>query len=372
MCIFLTTKKYYYLHDSNQLYCKRLYAHRFYKDKGEFIMATLKDVAKLACVDVSTVSRALNNTSYVHPDTKARIYAAVKELSYTPNVLAQGLRQGKRHTIGVVVPRLFLTVFAEITQGIEEAARRRGYATLLSSTEDDPEIEKQILNRLRNGFVDGIIIAGTGKNNRLLRDIRSTGLAVTQIIRKQDPQINSVIVDYSVCGYDAVKYLAAKGCKEIGLVNGSMNIAPYKERYKGYSKAIKELGLSETISRHDEYTTNLNSMEHGYQAVLELLDMNPYLDAIMAAVDIQGIAALRVLHEKGIKVPEQIRVISLTGHSIGSMLETSMTSMEMPALEIGEKAALMTIEDIESKKKIGESHPQHLMFSSTLIERESS
>lgn len=67
-------------------------------------MATLKDVARLACVDVSTVSRALNNTSYVHPDTKARIFAAVKELSYQPNVLAQGLRQGKRHTIGVVVP----------------------------------------------------------------------------------------------------------------------------------------------------------------------------------------------------------------------------------------------------------------------------
>lgn len=335
-------------------------------------MATLKDVAKLACVDVSTVSRALNNTSYVHPDTKARIYAAVKELSYTPNVLARGLRQGKRHTIGVVIPRLFLTVFAEITQGIEEEARRKGYATLLCSTEDNPEMEKQILNRLRNGFVDGIIIAGTGKNNRLLRDIRSSGLAVTQIVRKQDSKINSVLVDYSVCGYDAVKYLAAKGCKEIGLVNGSMNIAPYKERYDGYSKAIKELGLSETISSPDEYSANLNSMEYGYQAVEELLDMNPHLDAIMAAVDIQGIAALRVLHERGIKVPEQIRVISLTGHSIGGMLETAMTSMEMPAQEIGEQAALMTINDIESEKKTGINYPQHLMFSSTLIERESS
>ena len=92
-------------------------------------MATLKDVAKLACVDVSTVSRALNNTSYVHPDTKARIFAAVKELSYQPNLLAKGLRQGKRNTIGVVIPRLILTGFAEITQGIEEEARKPGYAT---------------------------------------------------------------------------------------------------------------------------------------------------------------------------------------------------------------------------------------------------
>ena len=102
-------------------------------------MPTLKDVARLACVDVSTVSRALNNTSYVHPDTKARIFAAVKELSYQPNVLAQGLRQGKRHTIGVVVPRLHLTLFADITQSIESESRKLGYATLtLFQSADHP------------------------------------------------------------------------------------------------------------------------------------------------------------------------------------------------------------------------------------------
>ena len=73
-------------------------------------MATLKDVAKLACVDVSTVSRALNNTSYVHPDTKARVYAAAKELGYHPNIMAQALRQGRRHTLGMIVPRLDLEI----------------------------------------------------------------------------------------------------------------------------------------------------------------------------------------------------------------------------------------------------------------------
>ena len=87
-------------------------------------MATLKDVAKLACVDVSTVSRALNNTSYVHPDTKARVYAAAKELGYHPNIMAQALRQGRRHTLGMVVPRLDLAIFAEILQGFERDGRR--------------------------------------------------------------------------------------------------------------------------------------------------------------------------------------------------------------------------------------------------------
>ena len=106
-------------------------------------MATLKDVAKLACVDVSTVSRALNNTSYVHPDTKERIYAAAKELGYHPNVMAQALRQGKRHTIGVIVPSLFLSVFAGITLGIEQEAQKQNYGVLLCCTSGDPVIAPQ-------------------------------------------------------------------------------------------------------------------------------------------------------------------------------------------------------------------------------------
>ena len=109
-------------------------------------MATLKDVAKLACVDVSTVSRALNNTSYVHPDTKARVYAAAKELGYHPNIMAQALRQGRRHTLGMVVPRLDLAIFAEILQGFEHEALALGYSTIISVTDDDPKIEKECLD----------------------------------------------------------------------------------------------------------------------------------------------------------------------------------------------------------------------------------
>ena len=330
-------------------------------------MATLKDVAKLACVDVSTVSRALRDDSYVHPDTRARIMAAVKELSYTPNVLAQGLRKGKRHTIGIVIPRLHFTVLAEITQGIEEEARKHGYATLICTTEDDPKIEKECLNRLRNGFVDGIILAGTGRNNRLVQNILADGLAVTQIVRRQDPDLSSVIVNYTKCGYDAVKYLAEKGCREIGLINGSMKLAPYKERYNGYRQALNELGLEETTAAVEG---QVNSMEYGYSCTLDLLDQNPELDAIMAAVDAQGIGALRALKEQGRAVPDEIRVISLTGHAIGSMLETSLTALEMPAREMGTKSAAMTIEHIEAPGD-GKPSPQHLVFQSRWAQRES-
>lgn len=331
-------------------------------------MATLKDVAQLACVDISTVSRALNNTSYVHPDTKAKILAAVKELSYQPNVLAQGLRQGKRHTIGVVVPHMQITVFTDIAQSIEIEARKFGYATLICHTNDEPSLEKECLNRLRNGFVDGIIIAGTGKNGHLVRDIRASGIAVIQLVRKQEATISSVTADYDACGYNTVKYLAAKGCKEIGLINGSTSLAPYLDRYNGYHRAMDELGLLETCAESKE---QFNSFEYGYACTLELLDQNPDLDAIMAAVDIQGIGAMRALKLRNIRVPEQIRIVSLTGHSIGGLLETTMTSLEIPAKEMGEKATHMVIAEIEApataKPKI-----EHVVFGTSLVERESS
>lgn len=170
-------------------------------------MATLKDVAKLANVDVSTVSRALNNTSYVHPDTKKKIFKAVEQLSYRPNLLAKGLKQGKRRTLGVVVPSVNLSLFGEIVQGIEMQAGNRGYSLMICMTKDDPDIEAECLNRLRNGLVDGILIASTGQNTRLIRDIKANGVAVVQLVRNQDRKFSSVEADCFSCGYEAAKYL---------------------------------------------------------------------------------------------------------------------------------------------------------------------
>ncbi|ESL03564.1 transcriptional regulator, LacI family [Catonella morbi ATCC 51271] len=333
----------------------------------EETMATLKDVAKLANVDISTVSRALNNTSYVHPDTKAKILDAVKTLSYRPNIIAQSLKQGKRHTIGVVIPRLSFSVFADITQGIEETAHKRGYETLICNTNDNINTEKDCLNRLRNGFIDGLIIAGTGGNNRIIRDLVSSDIPVTQIVRKQDLRISSITVNYENCGYEAVKYLAGKGAKNIGLINGSMKLMPYKDRYMGYKRALEELELEETTAEIPNI--NVNSFEYGYNCALKLIDSNSSLDAIMVAADIQGIGAMRAILENGLSIPNQIKLISLTGHSIGSMLWPAMTAMEMPGFEIGSQAATMNIDEIENLSK--KDLPKHLTFSSTLIERES-
>lgn len=220
---------------------------------------------------------------------------------------------------------------------------------------------------MRNGFVDGIIIAGTGYNNRLLRDIQASGIAVIQLIRRQEKRISSIVADYEACGSDAVHFLYRKGCREIGLINGTLELAPYKGRHDGYCKAIKKLGLAENLSQSDY---PVNSFEHGYECANQLLDDVPRLDAIMAAIDIQGLGAIRALTERKIRVPEEVKVISLTGHAVGAMLETSMTSMEMPAHEMGVRAAQMLIDAVDAPS--GEKPSvQHLTFATVLAERES-
>ncbi len=330
-------------------------------------MATLKDVARLAHVDVSTVSRALNNTSYVHPDTKARVLAAAKELGYHPNVAARALRQGRGHILGVVVPRLHLTIFSEILQGIEEEAQKHGYMTTVCVTEDDPKIERDRLSRLRDSGVDGIIIAATGRNGRILRDIQAGGVPVVQLVRRQELELSSVVADFEASGREAVQYLYQKGCRAIGLIAGAQHLAPYRGRYEGYRKAVEELGLEEITGSSDRI---VNSFGYGYESAKQLLDENPDLDAIIAAVDVQGLGAIRAAAERGLKIPDQIKIMSLTGHRVGRMLETTMTSIEMPAFQMGETVTKLTIDEIEADSKHKPAH-RHINFAQNLVERES-
>jgi LacI family transcriptional regulator len=330
-------------------------------------MATLKDVAKLANVDASTVSRTLNNNSYVHEDTRRRVMEAVEQLSYKPNLLAQGLRKGKRQSIGVIIPSISLSIFSDIVQVIEREATKLGYRIIICISDDDPEIEKEYIERLRNGLVDGIIIASTGKNNAALRNIQNSGIAVIQLIRKQDKTLSSIVANYRSSAYEAVKYLVSRGCKKIGLINGSMKVLPYIERCEGYKQAIQEFGLEayviESKSKKESY------FEDGYTGAKKLLEKDPDIDGIIVAADMHGIGVIRYLKEQKIAIPDQIKVMSLTGHSIGGMLETAMTSVELPSQEIGELITKSIVKDIEAPKNV-KRIPVHQELGVSLVERE--
>ncbi len=334
--------------------------------EGRKSMATLKDVAKLASCDISTVSRALNNSAPVHPETRARIMAAVKKLGYRPNMIAKSLKMGRRNLIAFVSPTIRLNIFSDLSVEIQREADRMGYRTLIINTKADALNEANCLNELR-GIVDGIIIASTGQNNRLLREIADDGTAVVQLIRKQDESISSVISNYYDASKQAVRFLYRKGCRYIGLLHGNVNVKPFEERLKGYRKVIRELHLPEIIAGTDAFT--VQGFNDGLKGTKKLLEMEPQLDAVLAETDLQGLGSIRALKELGISCPDQVKIISLTGFSLGPMMETAMTSMEVPSPEMGSAALRLLIDQIESGDKKKPSR-QHIVFNASLTERE--
>lgn len=329
-------------------------------------MTTLKDVAKLANVDVSTVSRALNNSGYVHPQTKKRIMDAVEKLSYKPNLLIKGVKKGKRKNICVMIPSLFLSMFGELVQLIEEKARDYEYETVIINTNDDPDVEEASLKKVRDSYTDGLLIVSTGQNKRLIRDINSSDLPVVQLVRNQTDHLSSVDVNYFNCAHEGVHFLHKCGCERIALINGILEIRPFAERYRGYLKAISELSQDDLSISNDYY--NMDFFKTGSNKFKELDEKYGDIDGILTGNDLQAMGVLRAAKDLAYRVPEDLKIMSLTGHSIGDLLETKITSMEMPLDLIANKSVELLINKINSKSDY--SQVEHVTFNTSLNIRE--
>lgn len=329
-------------------------------------MTTLKDVAKLANVDVSTVSRALNNSGYVHPQTKKRIMDAVEQLSYKPNLLVKGVKRGKRKNLCVMIPSLFLSMFGELVQLIEEKARDYEYEIVIINTNDDPDVEETSLKKVRDSYTDGMLIVSTGQNKRLIRDINSSDLPVVQLVRNQTNHLSSVDVNYFNCAHEGVHFLHKCGCERIALINGIMEIRPFAERYRGYLKAIYELDQDDLSISNDYY--NMDFFKTGYNKFEELDEKYGDIDGILTANDLQAMGVLRAAKDLGYEVPEDLKILSLAGHSMGDLLETKITSMEMPLDLIANKSVELLINKINSKSDY--SQVEHVTFNTSLNIRE--
>lgn len=312
-------------------------------------MATLKDVAKLACVDVSTASRAINNTSYVHPATKKRIIDAVKELGYTPSLVKSILKKGKYRTLAVVVPNSNLTIFSDIIKSIKSETKEREYSIIVGETQNDPDEELELLNRLRNGFIDGMIIAATGDNKTVIKDMEVSGIKVVQILRNDIKTIPSVTANFYSSGYNAVDFLYNQGCMNIGFINGPNHLKPYYERYQGYHDSIVERKMDEIINSSVNLESNL--LSQGFEITKQLLYRFSKLDSMIVSLDLLGLGAMRAAKLFNKTIPKDFKLITLTGQSFTGFLETNITSFEIPANDIGKKATEMVIDAIEKTKE---------------------
>ena len=307
------------------------------KENAELV--TIKDIAKKANVAPSTVSNVLNNTKYVTEDVRERVFSAVEELGYRPNLVARSLKTKQTNTVGVIIPDLTNAFFIEIVNAIEAYLYEKNYSILVCCTRENKQKEQKYLLSLVQKGIDGLLFLGTGLNSsHLLAKLPIPIVLIDRVIGNQFP---SVSIDNELGGYLGAKHLLERGARKISFLPGPLVLKTNMDRLQGYQRALAENGViyDSTLIVQCEPVT----YESGWEAV-ERLDMDGVeYDAVFAASDFLAVGALRYLLHKNIRVPEQVKLVGFDGIPITEIFTPAITTVNQPKRKMGERAAQILI-----------------------------
>ena len=313
------------------------------------ILATLKDVAAMAGVHPSTVSRVLRGKENIPitETTRQRIKKAAKDLKYLPDERARALRLGKSHTIGLVVPDISNVFFAEIAKSIEIESYEAGYTLVVCDTNEEQEKEVHFVNSLISRGVDGLIIAPVQDSADHIFELKEKNYPFVLIDRCfEEMETNAVISDNEDAAFKAVAHLAGLGHKRVGFLSGRQNIYTIRKRLAGYKKAVEEYNLEkdEALICGNGFT-----FESGYEATFGILSLANPPTALLISGNIITLGAIKAILEKGLSIPDDISMIGFTDNIISPYLVCPLTSISHPLREMGKKAFDLLIKHVESK-----------------------
>jgi len=320
---------------------------------------TLADLAKELGVSMMTVSRAINNHAAIHPETRARVLAAVKRLNYHPNQHARALLTNRSHLLGLVVPDLMHSYYAEIAKAIEAEARTAGYEVLICNTEEDGDSELREVGALRHR-TDGLIIASAVAPTQVTayRKMLREGARIVLIDRRLDNLRCPVVTTDNVrVGAMVTEHLIQLGHRRIGHLRGP-DVSVARDRLEGYKQALAahRLRFDEGLARACGFFE-----ENGYDVMRAWIQEGNYPTAIYAANDPAAIGALRALVEARIKVPREVAVVGSGAIHYGDLLRIPLTTVTWDKTELGRRAARRLIELIEGKDDKPNSQPAALL-----------
>lgn len=311
-------------------------------------MSTILDVAHRAGVSKTTVSRYLNDNGPINVETAEKIRIAVKELGYSPNYLAQGMRTNKTRTIGIIIPDYSNPFYPELLQGIEDYARAHGYMTQLSNTHSDPVTEFKRIEEMVKRQIDGIVLCSY---NRIKKDLNylvdiadRIPVVVMDPLIKKEP-LSYVVTDGYTATMDAVSYLVSIGRKRIGYIKGPSKLFATNDRFEGYKKGLEANGLSFDRALVCEADFSLKS---GYDSAEWFIANGLPIDSVMAATDLMAIGAIKAFNNHGIAIPSRLAVVGFDDISLCRIVEPSLTTIAQPINALGTQAAQIIIDAIDS------------------------
>lgn len=311
---------------------------------------TLQEVAAAAGVSRTTASRALSGATAIAPDTRRLVEAAADRLGYRPNRMASGLRSNESKLIGLVLNNLLNNSFHIIAEVVQRRAAVEGYQVLLCITDADPERERSVLNTLSDHRVDGIIVAGTGKNAALLNGARDNGTAVVALIRSAlDSKAPAVLAADREGAQEAVEYLLRLGHRNIGFIGGPPGTNSGDERFSGYLAAIADAGL--TVD-HQLVRRGPFSPEFGATAVTDLLDVRrgAGMTALFVANHEAAFGALPTLAARHVRIPEDLSLICHEDIPWFQWWHPPVTVVDNGARELGDLAMTILLEQLGRRR----------------------
>ncbi len=317
---------------------------------------TMKDVAKLAGVSLSTVSRVLNNSSLVKEKTAEKVKKAVKKLNYQVDDSARILRTQKSNLIGFIGAGMGNPFLTKLLKGVETTANEKGYNILYGDSDGEYRQEINYLNIMRRKKIDGIIILSANIYTDLLKKIKRYEIPVVFASGYiNDNDIACVTVDNVNAAHDVIDYFIKQGHKKVGIISGPYSdTVASEERIKGVRLAYKlnNKEFSKELIVEGEF-----NFESGYTGAKTLLEKDEQISAIFAFNDVMAIGALKYLKSIGKKIPEDISVIGFDDIELAQYVNPQLSTVAQSPLELGANSVelldkLIKNKDIEENKII--------------------
>ena len=297
-------------------------------------MARMLDVARLAGVSTMTVSRVLNDSTAVSPDTRQRVLDAVRELGYVPNAVARSLVRGRTDMIALIVSDIQNPFFTTLSRGVEDRAQRYGYTLVVGNSDENSDKERRYLDVLLARRIDGVILSTVGEAH--LEFLQERGIPVVLVDRViPGADVDTVVHDAYDGGRQIVQHLLQQGYRDIMFIGAQPRNSTIQDRLAGCRYALHNAGLPLAV--------RMGGLDQasGEEVVASVLAEGALPEAFVAANDLVAVGAVVQLRRQGKNVPDDVALACFGDPELASQLDPFLTAVREPAYEIGKLAMEM-------------------------------
>lgn len=305
----------------------------------------MKDVAKMAGVSPSTVSRVINNSAYVNNEKKKKVFEIIEELNYRPDFSGKSLKKGNTNIIAVVLPNLYNPYYAKLSQSLERYVNKNNYLMLLALSNDKKELEKKYLEEFTYGIADGIILIPS-KDTIHIKEINKNFPIV--IINREVELFNHVTLDNEKAAYNSVEYLIKKGHEKIICYIGDITNPIYKLRKQGCIKAFVDNNIE-----YDEtnFIENITDVGLAYKTTNIILDSGNHPTAIFSTMDLLVSGIYSSITEHELNIPKDISVMGFDNNLFTENFIPPLTTYNHPTDLTAQHAIELVVNQIKEDSK---------------------